>query len=93
METETRWSEFPDERKKEIQKSRIVLVTVRDPSREVTHLSMVIWNRKTMFELAICNLQFARHFGSLQMSFCIVSKTCELLKSNLLIELLIELAI
>ena len=38
-------------RKKEIQKSRTVRITVRDLSRKVNHLSMVIWNRKIMTEL------------------------------------------
>ena len=36
----------------------------------------------TGFELADRNSQFAKHFGSLQMSFCIFSKNCELLKSH-----------
>ena len=34
------------------------------------------------FKLAICNMQFAKHFGSLQMSFCIFSKNCKSLKSH-----------
>ena len=34
------------------------------------------------FELAIRNSQFAKHFGSLRMSFCIFSKNCESLKSD-----------
>ena len=38
-------------RKKEIQKSRTVRIKVRDLSRKVNHLSMVIWNRKIMTEL------------------------------------------
>ena len=33
-------------RKKEIQKSRTVRITVRDASRKVSHLSKVIWDRK-----------------------------------------------
>ena len=36
----------------------------------------------TVFELAVCNSQFAKHFGSLQMSFCIFSKSCKSLKSD-----------
>ena len=36
------------------------------------------------FELAIRNLQFAKCFGSLRMSFCIFSKNCESLKSDTL---------
>ena len=34
------------------------------------------------FKLAIRNMQFAKHFGSLQMSFCIFSKNCKSLKSD-----------
>ena len=34
------------------------------------------------FELAVRNLQFAKHFGSLWMNFRIFSKNCELLKSD-----------
>ena len=34
------------------------------------------------FELAVRNLQFAKYFGSLRMSFCIFSKNCESLKSD-----------
>ena len=34
------------------------------------------------FKLAVRNLQFAKCFGSLRMSFCIFSKNCELLKSD-----------
>ena len=37
------------------------------------------------FELTVHNLQFAKHFGSFQMSFCIFSKNCELLKSGILL--------
>ena len=36
------------------------------------------------FELTVHNLQFAKHFGSLQMSFCIFSKNFESLKSDAL---------
>ena len=47
------------------------------------------------FELAVRNLQFAKHFGSLRMNFCIFSKNCELLKSDTyeFLELFTELAI
>ena len=38
----------------------------------------------TGFELAICNLQFAKRFGSLRMSFRIFSKNYESLKSGTL---------
>ena len=38
----------------------------------------------TGFELAIHNLQFAKRFGSLRMSFSIFSENCELLKSDTL---------
>ena len=38
-------------RKKEIQKSRTVKVTVRDPSRKVNHLSKVIWDGKIITEV------------------------------------------
>ena len=34
------------------------------------------------FELAVCNLQFVKHFGGLWMSFCIFSKNCKSLKSD-----------
>ena len=34
------------------------------------------------FELAVGNLQIAKHFGSLRLSFCIFSKNCESLKSD-----------
>ena len=34
------------------------------------------------FKFAIRNMQFAKHFGSLQMSFCIFSKNCKSLKSH-----------
>ena len=34
------------------------------------------------FELTIHNLQFAKRFGSLRMSFCIFSKNCESLGSD-----------
>ena len=37
-------------RKKEIQKSRTVRVTVRDPRRKVNHLSNVVWDRKIITE-------------------------------------------
>ena len=37
-------------RKKEIQKSRTMRITVWDPSRKVNHLSKVIWDRKIMTE-------------------------------------------
>ena len=37
-------------RKKKIQKSRMVSATVRDPSRKVSHLSNVIWDRKIITE-------------------------------------------
>ena len=62
METETTtWSEFPNRwkaivghtstrRKKYIQKSRTVRITVWDPSRKVNHLSKVIWDRKIITE-------------------------------------------
>ena len=46
----------------------------RNPSTHQTHAPG--------FELAVCNLRFAKHFGSLQMSFCIVSKNCESLESD-----------
>ena len=36
----------------------------------------------TGFELAVCNSQFAKRFGSLEMSFCIFSKNWESLKSD-----------
>ena len=39
-------------------------------------------NDNTGFELAIHNLQFAKHFSSLRMSFCSFSKNCESLKSD-----------
>ena len=45
-------------------------------------LNRTFWNTNSGFKLAICNLQFAKHFGSLQMSFCIFSKNCESLKSD-----------
>ena len=37
-------------RKKQIQKSRTVRVTVKDPSRKVNHLSKVVWDRKIITE-------------------------------------------
>ena len=37
-------------RKKEIQKSRTMRITVWDPSRKVNHLSKVIWDRKIITE-------------------------------------------
>ena len=37
-------------RKKEIQRSRTVRVTVRDSIRKVNHLSIIIWERKIMTE-------------------------------------------
>ena len=37
-------------RKKEIQKSRTIRITVWDPSRNVNHLSKVIWARKIINE-------------------------------------------
>ena len=37
---------------------------------------------QTVFKLAVHNLQFAKHFGSLQMNFCIFSKDFEWLKSD-----------
>ena len=37
-------------RKKEIQKSRTMRITVWDPSREVNHLNNVIWDRKIITE-------------------------------------------
>ena len=39
------------------------------------------------FELSIRNSQFAKRFGSLQMHFCVFSKNCESLESELFIEL------
>ena len=36
----------------------------------------------TGFELAIRNMQFAKHFCRLRICFCIFSKNCESLKSN-----------
>ena len=45
-------------------------------------LNRTFWKTNSGFKLAICNLQFAKHFGSLQMSFCIFSKNCESLKSD-----------
>ena len=39
------------------------------------------------FELVVCNLQFAKYFGSFRMCFGIFSKICESLKSELFIEL------
>ena len=49
----------------------------------------------TGFKLAVHNLQIAKHFGSLQMSFCIFSKNCKLLNQILheFSELFIELAV
>ena len=44
--------------------------------------SVYLGFQNTGFELAICNLQFAKRFGSLQICFCIFSTNCELLKSN-----------
>ena len=38
-------------------------------------------------ELVVCNLQFAKYFGSFRMCFGIFSKICESLKSELFIEL------
>ena len=38
-------------RKKEIQKSRTVRVTVRDPSRKVYHMSRVIWDFYNFYRL------------------------------------------
>ena len=37
-------------RKKEIQKSRAMRITAWDPSRKVSHLSKVIWDRKIITE-------------------------------------------
>ena len=34
------------------------------------------------FELVVRNSQFAKRFGSLQMSFCIFTENCESLKSD-----------
>ena len=34
------------------------------------------------FELAVHNSQFAKHFDSVRMSFCVFSTNCELLKSD-----------
>ena len=48
------------------------------------------------FELAVHNLQFAKHFGSLQMSFCIFSLKIANHENQILhefLELFIELAI
>ena len=39
-------------------------------------------NIRRRFKLAVRNSQFAKHFGSLQMNFCIFSKNCESLKSD-----------
>ena len=38
-------------RKKKIQKCRVVRVTFRDPSRKISHLSEVIWDRKIITEI------------------------------------------
>ena len=64
METETTtWSEFPNggkaiaeqtpaskKKKKKVQNSKTGRITVWDPSREVNHLSMVMWDRKIITE-------------------------------------------
>ena len=52
-----------------------------------------IFYAKSGFELAVCNSQFAKYFGSLRMGFCI-STICESLKSDTyeFSELFIELA-
>ena len=34
------------------------------------------------FKLAVCNSQFGKHFDSLRMSFCVISKNCKSLKSD-----------
>ena len=49
----------------------------------ISNISIII-NIKyiTGFELAVRNSQFVKHFGSLRMNFYILSKNCELLKSD-----------
>ena len=48
----------------------------------ITDNSIVPQNLIPRFELAVHNSQFAKRFGSLQMSFCIFLKNCESLKWN-----------
>ena len=49
-------------RKKEIQKSRTMRITVWDPSRKFNHLSKVIWDRKitTVFTRSICSTRIGK---------------------------------
>ena len=40
------------------------------------------FDKKSGFELAICNSNFAKRFGSFWIGFCIFPKNCESLKSD-----------
>ena len=69
-------------RKKEIQKSRSVGVTIRDPSRKVNHLNKVIWERKIITQRSKFALAVGKCWGfcrgiSTFLSICLCKKNAE----------------
>ena len=64
-------------RKKEIQKSRTVRITIKNLGRKVTHLSKVIWDRKIKTE-------FTRSISSNRISEPVVMMEIESPKTNTL---------
>ena len=57
---------------------------IKPLSHKKPRKTTLVFNQMSGFELAVHNLQFMKHFGSLQMSFCIFLKNCESLKLDAL---------